>query len=928
MFLGIVGQTGSFGMVPTVQLSKIVSFRNRKTNLLVCTSVLDEGIDLKDCDFVFSVGARFSLIQKIQKRGRVRKSSGKFIVILSNEEKSHLDKLDAEELNLNSAVDAVAVKLEKYESEKDAYEPVVVQTVDFKTKWQRSENLTTVYDIPIRLYINAKEERIINQGLIEELVATGYISDVTFHTGGGQACVDSGCNSFCACDSVVYVSIMSSFKVEQFYNQFIKNWSFLIAGKTPVYLLYPAPSSSLLASEDTSDVIFDGVEDIAAGFFCNWTDCTFDPFKCNISTMNVKSGKSIVLSNAADDMAITIGISSLQSHLLVGVSKDKAKIMVCIFLKNAPKVHEGKAGSKRRVFLNPDDNSNSKTSEGVKLLQYLTNKPVIAISFSSTKLDSIIDFACKCKSQLGINAYFTRLNILAPLVNQSAKTTINNIGYGSNTQLVNDCLINFLVLQSMPYRLNANPNITSIIYDEIISAVNKLVGTSASESKTEVAEELVRINNSLEMVPLEVDRNEAVWMNLLQVYNAFKGLSTSVVLETMVSVYRIRITQSRVIFKPKQLVKSNRLLRKFSNLKFAYVSFRDEDDTKTYDDQLYSQRFAYFIKEGIVVPECSSVKFKFLLASASQQREQTAIFVLVNENDNIAEEIRNHLIPDYMEIFSTEFKNGTGVNFTKLMSRFGLFATTDNETGVSIDDYVEIADSYTGGPIKRILTDGAGLINEHLLNTFKETLSDLVGKNACALQFRAGGMKGVVLLDRTLANKFAFRPSNKKFKGCLLEDFCVVKSSTFVPLKLNRELLNLLCSMSGEGKHGGDWEPLPYLLELQEKELQSFAGMLISSDIAVSSLIAHGLSLSNKSVVELVNNQMEITVDPFWRNLLNALYIYTCKGLRTKSRISMENGARLFGVPDPCNVLNDNELRKKLAQNAVKTFKNCFKCWG
>jgi hypothetical protein len=42
-------------------------------------------------------------------------------------------------------------------------------------------------------------------------------------------------------------------------------------------------------------------------------------------------------------------------------------------------------------------------------------------------------------------------------------------------------------------------------------------------------------------------------------------------------------------------------------------------------------------------------------------------------------------------------------------------------------------------------------------------------------------------------------------------------------LKLNRDILNLLFSMSGEGVKGGDWEPLAMIYDMQENELQRYS---------------------------------------------------------------------------------------------------------
>ncbi len=54
----------------------------RNCRLILCTSVLEEGLDVQSCNRVFRIGGRGSLIQVMQSKGRARCLDGKMDVIV------------------------------------------------------------------------------------------------------------------------------------------------------------------------------------------------------------------------------------------------------------------------------------------------------------------------------------------------------------------------------------------------------------------------------------------------------------------------------------------------------------------------------------------------------------------------------------------------------------------------------------------------------------------------------------------------------------------------------------------------------------------------------------------------------------------------------------------------------------------------------
>lgn len=85
---------------PSDQKTAIDDLRIGKKNVLVATSVLEEGIDVSACNLVICYDPPSNLRSFIQRRGRARKQESKFIIFLESTEKDSLAKWNGMEEEL------------------------------------------------------------------------------------------------------------------------------------------------------------------------------------------------------------------------------------------------------------------------------------------------------------------------------------------------------------------------------------------------------------------------------------------------------------------------------------------------------------------------------------------------------------------------------------------------------------------------------------------------------------------------------------------------------------------------------------------------------------------------------------------------------------------------------------------------------------
>ena len=69
-------------------MKNIDDFKNDKINILIATSVIEEGLDVSTCNLVVSINEVLNVKSFIQTKGRARQRNSKFIFLCAEEERS------------------------------------------------------------------------------------------------------------------------------------------------------------------------------------------------------------------------------------------------------------------------------------------------------------------------------------------------------------------------------------------------------------------------------------------------------------------------------------------------------------------------------------------------------------------------------------------------------------------------------------------------------------------------------------------------------------------------------------------------------------------------------------------------------------------------------------------------------------------------
>jgi hypothetical protein len=647
----------------------------------------------------------------------------------------------------------------------------------------------------------------------------------------------------------------------------------------------------MLVSPKTVDEISVGVASLAVGYMRDSQH--FD--KCgrighragntSLTTLTVLRGKGLKLIDQCEDEEVFISVLDLDGYVCMSINNTCA--MVYLALKFTPKAYRKEDGDKTtRICVPHCDDDITDTLEADLFL--LARCPIVVITLADDECYLSLCAMLSDGSALGRSMFMCRI--------------INVEG-------------------EYPHRLSADESVFSSS-NPFVRRVGWEYASLCSEklNPSALGKILVDIKVAISLCKGGDDRLIRCALQALQTLKAFVGgyrkskdglylryvsildkiwKSTARAMDQRVETIddlpegyvmmdRVVFTPSRHVITPSVPMKTNRLLRRFSNnYRFLYVSFRDERFQRIYSPSIFQGRFLSILSEGFRIWD----HYSFVACSGSQTREQNALFVLGNHSD--VENIRCGLIND-----------SSLVGF-KYWARLGLYCTTDTETALIKWEQCKVVEDVAAVNGK-LLTDGAGLVSSEMMSCICEKLGV---PRASVIQIRFLGCKGV-LMDYPGAfpegKCIIFRKSMLKFTASASEEnLGVAKAFIFSPLRLNRDMLTILFTISRQTSSEDNWLTTPYVIELQDEVLSNASQIFIDRNFAINAL---GEAMAGFDKTAFTSTALDILTEPRWRRLLELIYRNKVCSLRKKTHIPVKQGCLLVGVPDAFQVLGDGEV--------------------
>lgn len=994
----VVGHGGWDGMDwDGEQEDAISSLASGESKMLVCTSVLEEGLDVSACDLVIRFVGQSSLTQFMQSRGRARKCNGRFICILSDTEQNKVHEIEAQERTLGTVLDFEA-KLEQLPSRKtremlekfsgiqrimgngdnnnsttssvQLYEPNELEEakLQFALKLNVSctvedfQNIETTLERAFREYStdlkvtrlqvhNGMAARLCSHALFHEsdsclLLNVKYTGDISI-AGGVNA-----------------TNMLLLSQAGHSFSKFCSNWEFFVSRSSFVWMEIPMQLFPSLSSTTASPGTSPSWQCLSLTVGNILSRNTFDSraeLRSDFTRFTINNDdSSIHITDLSKTINMKIPISTINEFALLSSDRLTNTCILYLPLSAVPLLHVSNLHQIddddmmnvllydmdekwNRVVLPAadcmdDDFDNEDTT--TQDLYMLSRYPVLAIKFPM----SAYPLLCSMLSTpqlLGVPGFLCRMTVHHGTINY--KSVFDNEEIGTGGALI-DSQIKWALMSIVDNRLflidpasaqqfiqtviNAMTS-TSVRIEDIVVMLEQIYSTLQFNSSCFMCLNnnisLVQIFNSISQTCSKyalthsyhkylVDWKDTKLAQSMPIAQILHHSDFTNVPENYKTVPRVCITPSRIIIMPNTIVQLNRFLRKFADKRIVIVTFCEEDFQSLRSNSKCLARILAILNNGFEL--CSS-RYSFVCASASQMRSQSAYFVQEAEVSSssslsLSELMRRQLLPNPPHEVS------------KYMSRLGLFCTADIPIcNLSSNSYCEIPDTYTNTASAVLLTDGSGFIHKDVAVEIINKIPTLqtYAVQPIAFQIRLAGLKGVLVVDnkmqeqyenkhivyRTQSNHIMFRKSMKKCESNH-DTLCVIKAASYLPVRLNRDVLNILDSLhrfhaktaldftNQHVQATFEWNISEAVIEIQEKELSMLSAMLCDKAVAAYRL---GAYLDRSCMADISDSGIHLCTEPFFTKLLRVAYKRAAKSLRAKCHMLVEQGCLLMGVPDP-----------------------------
>ena len=882
----IVGQHGQLGMEWEYEQKEIIDgFRCGNCNLLVSTSVIEEGLDVSECDIVIRFDGIKSLLSYKQSKGRARKlESSKFILILSQSEEKIFDDIQASDIMLRSILEVIKT---------NADIPSKL-TKDIQQKIESEKSESPVYnsiqpsECAIEVYLSGSCELIDIQDTLADILREKYFLKMKHID---QANRDSQWKSkgiFPPGDTFLIVGIQSqSHNIYQRYNQLSIEWNFALNNESTNLW----SRLEVNVKEESEEILSLPVRAILWGKFLSKNTFQFNDNLKQVGNvvLNFQTKESFCI-QIGPQLTIEIFLPSI--HRFILLDWKESEVTMFIPLKCSPFV--------RYAFLGEKGKSERRTSDNCDLLQNFSEFPVVAITITYTNSEWYrLWTLLHSSTEFPVPLFDTRVTISA--LNSFAPNSLTSQpSYYEKT--VQDCLWTLSVLKCCRNVYILEHSI-DIILNTLEAYFNELGIQIVTNTLSRIVSKIydAKTHYFFDLTLFFTEQLRYVRENIRS-YSPITPPNYRYIESAIV-------TPSRVICLQQILTQENRLYRKFPDERFLNLAFREEKGGPLPQDERVLDRVRDIMEEGLTI---DGNTFYFLTCSGSQLRSKRAIFIHIQDTPSSASRkikwIRSQLLGQ------TQINNEI-----KYLSRLGLFSTSDYPSyPISEQNTLSLRDISAEDGTK--LTDGAGKIRRRLAEEVIKKVKPIYPHYAVepsALQIRLAGLKGVLtIVDDAYDPDFiharrdcdiVYRDSMKKIDWTE-DNLCVVKFSEYNELFLNMQMLTLLTSLEDPD---GNWDPKPRLRELYKLYLENIAKIFTQYEIAQTELIHHLPNYFRET-----SRHFDILSEPYYLSLLRCIYTFNIRVLINRARLPVKGGCLLMGIPDPVGVLRDGEIFVQIQETA------------